>query len=406
MATGGLPEPAGPAAPDLAIVESRVYRGPNIWSYEPAIHLVVDLGVLEELPHQHPAGLHRPAARAAARAWPGTPARAGTRGGFVERLSEGTWLGHVAEHVALQLQQEAGHDIRAARPGGQGQPRPLQRHLRVRRRAGRPGRGPAGGPAGQPPGPARGGASTSPSELDAVPAAGRADGVRPVDRGDPRGGGQPRHPVDPAQRALPGAARPGRPPAAHPRDHDVADRRPGRRHRRRQGPHRQAARVGRAAGAAAASRCARREAAVAAADRIGYPVVVKPLDGNHGRGVCLDLSDADAVRDAFAIAEERVPPRQRHRRVVRHRPRLPLPHRRRPDAGHRRAGARPTSSATASTPCASWSTITNADPRRGVGHEKVLTRIKVDAAAVELVRRAGLRPGRRAARPARWSSSR
>ena len=31
------------------------------------------------------------------------------------------------------------------------------------------------------------------------------------------------------------------------------------------------------------------DGAVAAADRIGYPVVVKPLDGNHGRGVCLDL---------------------------------------------------------------------------------------------------------------------
>ena len=29
--------------------------------------------------------------------------------------------------------------------------------------------------------------------------------------------------------------------------------------------------------------------AVRAAERIGYPVVVKPLDGNHGRGVCLDL---------------------------------------------------------------------------------------------------------------------
>ena len=32
---------------------------------------------------------------------------------------------------------------------------------------------------------------------------------------------------------------------------------------------------------------------------------------------------------------------------------------------------------------------TNADPRRGVGHEKVLTRIKVDDAAVELVREQG-----------------
>ena len=36
----------------------------------------------------------------------------GRKGGFVERLDEGTWLGHVTEHVALQLQQEVGHDLR------------------------------------------------------------------------------------------------------------------------------------------------------------------------------------------------------------------------------------------------------------------------------------------------------
>ena len=36
--------------PDLSIVETRVYRGANIWSYEKAIHLVVDLGVLEKFP--------------------------------------------------------------------------------------------------------------------------------------------------------------------------------------------------------------------------------------------------------------------------------------------------------------------------------------------------------------------
>ena len=36
--------------PDLAILQTRVYRGPNLWSYEPAIHLVVDLGSLEKFP--------------------------------------------------------------------------------------------------------------------------------------------------------------------------------------------------------------------------------------------------------------------------------------------------------------------------------------------------------------------
>ena len=32
----------------------------------------------------------------------------GKRGGFRERLEDGTWLGHVAEHVALELQREIG----------------------------------------------------------------------------------------------------------------------------------------------------------------------------------------------------------------------------------------------------------------------------------------------------------
>ena len=36
--------------PELKILSSRVYRGPNVWHYEPAIQLVVDLGVLEDFP--------------------------------------------------------------------------------------------------------------------------------------------------------------------------------------------------------------------------------------------------------------------------------------------------------------------------------------------------------------------
>ena len=38
------------ATPDLTITETRVYRGANVWSYDKAIHLVVDLGSLEQFP--------------------------------------------------------------------------------------------------------------------------------------------------------------------------------------------------------------------------------------------------------------------------------------------------------------------------------------------------------------------
>jgi cyanophycin synthetase len=50
------PPATGPAGPDLAVLESHVYRGPNLWSYAPAIHLVVDLGSLEDHPTNTLAG--------------------------------------------------------------------------------------------------------------------------------------------------------------------------------------------------------------------------------------------------------------------------------------------------------------------------------------------------------------
>ncbi len=56
------------------------------------------------------------------------------------------------------------------------------------------------------------------------------------------------------------------------------------------------------------------EQAVAVADRIGYPVVCKPLDGNHGRGVCLDLQHADDVRAGLPDRAGAVPPRLGDRR--------------------------------------------------------------------------------------------
>ena len=47
------PEPGAEKAqpqPDLRILEAQVLRGPNFWSYDPAIRLLVDLGSLEQWP--------------------------------------------------------------------------------------------------------------------------------------------------------------------------------------------------------------------------------------------------------------------------------------------------------------------------------------------------------------------
>ena len=97
--------------PDLKILETRVYRGANVWSYDQAIHLVVDLGSLEN----HPTNTLPGFTDNLLQMLPGLREHScsrGRRGGFVERLNEGTWLGHVAEHCALALQQVVGHDIR------------------------------------------------------------------------------------------------------------------------------------------------------------------------------------------------------------------------------------------------------------------------------------------------------
>ena len=71
---------------------------------------------------QHDSGVQSGASEAAA-GW-GTPCSLGKVGGFKERLEDGTWLGHVAEHVALELQRQSGAHIsrgktRSAGPAGQ-----------------------------------------------------------------------------------------------------------------------------------------------------------------------------------------------------------------------------------------------------------------------------------------------
>jgi cyanophycin synthetase len=45
------------------------------------------------------------------------------------------------------------------------------------------------------------------------------------------------------------------------------------------------------------------EGAVEAAMETGFPVVVKPLDGNHGRGVATDLYNSEDILKAFANAK-------------------------------------------------------------------------------------------------------
>lgn len=101
---------------DIKFLELRHLRGPNMWTYRPVIEAIVDIGELEDFPSNTLPGFvdrlkaflpslieHR--------------CSYGERGGFLKRLEEGTWTGHILEHVTLELQNLAGM------PGGFGKAR-------------------------------------------------------------------------------------------------------------------------------------------------------------------------------------------------------------------------------------------------------------------------------------------
>jgi cyanophycin synthetase len=92
---------------DIKILRVTHLRGPNIWTYRPVIEAWLDIGELEECPSNTLPGFNERLT-----AWlPGLIEHrcgVGERGGFLERLRDGTWAGHILEHIVLELQNMAG----------------------------------------------------------------------------------------------------------------------------------------------------------------------------------------------------------------------------------------------------------------------------------------------------------
>lgn len=87
----------------LRIIEKAVYRGPHLFSATPMIRIKVDLGALGEYPSNLIPDLpDRLLALLPGLAGHGCGIRG--RGGFERRLREGTWAGHIVQHIALELQ--------------------------------------------------------------------------------------------------------------------------------------------------------------------------------------------------------------------------------------------------------------------------------------------------------------
>ncbi|HEX5948115.1 MAG TPA: cyanophycin synthetase, partial [Actinomycetota bacterium] len=367
------------------MLETQVFRGPNFWSYEPCIRLLVDLGSLEHWPSHSLAGFNE----ALLDLLPGLREHScslARPGGFVERLEDGTWLGHVAEHVAIALQRETGaHVYRgktrgAAESGtynviyGYGEERVglqagnlavrLVNHL----------------------------VEPDPSfdflaELEAL--------ILLAER----------RAFGPSTQALVDEAVGRDIPFIRLNEQSLVQLGQGRYQRRIRatmtsntpalavdiaGDKNLTNRLLAAAGLPVprSEIVLDPEDAVAAAERIGYPVVVKPLDGNHGRGVGLDIRDEAAVRAGFdravgqsrrgvVVVESFVTGNDYRVLVV---------------GGHMVAVAQRVPAHVTGDGNHTVRELVesaNEDPRRGIGHEKVLTRITVDDAAEALVRKQG-----------------
>ena len=92
---------------DIKFLRVTHLRGPNIWTYRPVIEAWLDIGELEDFPSNTLPGFTDRLV-----AWlPGLEAHhcgVGRHGGFIERLRDGTWPGHILEHIVLELQNLAG----------------------------------------------------------------------------------------------------------------------------------------------------------------------------------------------------------------------------------------------------------------------------------------------------------
>ena len=380
----------------MRILERSVYVGPSLYARFPVIRLELDLGALEEWPT---ARLGRAFIEALAAALPGLAEHGCSYrepGGFLRRMreAEGTWLGHVLEHVAIELQNIAGEAVTFGKTRSiDGAP---GRYTVVYEYAQRD-EGIAAGELGL-----RLLLSLLPVELrpsGSVPAGWEWSEAR-----DQFIRFAQRRALGPSTHSLVRAAEVRGIPWLRLNDQSLVQLGHGKYQQRIQAtvtgrtPHisvelasdkEETNRILAGLGLPVPQQemVQSETQAVRAAQRVGFPVVVKPYNGNHGRGISIRLTTDEEVAHAFTVAREHSRSvivesfleGDDHRLLVVN-GQLVAATRRTP--GHVVGDGEHT--------VAELIDIVNLDPRRGVGHEKVLTRLELDAQAEKMLARAGL----------------
>ncbi|MBC8068604.1 MAG: cyanophycin synthetase [Deltaproteobacteria bacterium] len=374
----------------MKILERRIYRGPNLYAHFPVIRLRLDLGELEQWPTAKlPGFVDR--LLAVLPTLEQHTCSYGTHGGFLRRMreDEGTWIGHVLEHVAIEIQVLTGAKVSFGRTRGAGADGVY--HVVYQFEEER-----VGEAAGQLA--LRLIDSLLPEELRR-----EAEPLEFSQELDDLIEFAQRRQFGPSTASIIRAAEERDIPWIRLNDHSLVQLGHGRYQKRIQATVTSETRhiaVDIASDKEATNKILadlglpvprqyvvrNSERAVSSARRLGFPVVVKPLDANHGRGVSIDLQDDSAVALAFEKAVE-------HARHVIVETYIPgFDHRMLVVDGELVAVAKRVPGHVVGDgehTIAELVDIVNSDPRRGIGHEKVLTRIELDHQARRLLEQAG-----------------
>jgi cyanophycin synthetase len=112
-AAAGRPDPAT----EIRIVSLSSLRGLNYWSNRPVVCMDLTIGAFDNISSADVPGI----TESLVAALPGLTEHrcsVGRHGGFVTRLEQGTYMAHIVEHVALELQNMVGYDVGYGRTRG------------------------------------------------------------------------------------------------------------------------------------------------------------------------------------------------------------------------------------------------------------------------------------------------